>query len=238
MDPLILLLVVLGSYLIGAISVARIATRLLPSKPAPVDKAVPIQVPGTDETFEYTSVGATSIGMQHGGRTGCLVGILDMAKIAIPVLVLRIGYPDQPYFLVSAVFGMIGHIWPVYYRFRGGRGFSSIYGGFLAIDPLGAVATSVAGLVGGIFILRNFALAYFLGLWLMIPWFWLTTKQLPFVAYALAVNVLYILGSIPEIRQMRKFSKSAFTSLRASMEPWPMGKAILRMTDRMGIRIT
>lgn len=237
MDSRIALAVALGAYLLGAISFTRIALRILGSNSSTADAAVPIPVPGSEDTFHYTSVGATAIGMHHGGRVGCLVGILDMAKIALPVLALRVWQPDQPYFLLAAVFGMVGHIWPVYYRFRGGRGFSSIYGGFLAIDPLGAIVTSIGGLLGGIFVLRNFALAYFLGMWLMIPWLWFSTRQLPYLLYGLAVNVLYILGSIPELRQMRKLRKEAFSSLRASMEPWPMGKAILKMTDRAGIRI-
>jgi len=48
--------------------------------------------------------------------------VLDMLKITIPTLVFKHVYPDTPYFLITAATGMIGHVWPLYHGFKGGRG--------------------------------------------------------------------------------------------------------------------
>ena len=60
--------------------------------------------------------------MQVGTRYGCLTAILDIAKVAIPALIFKLWQPETPYFLVTALFGLIGHDWPIYHRFKGGRG--------------------------------------------------------------------------------------------------------------------
>jgi len=43
-----------------------------------------------------------------------------MAKVAIPTLVFKLLYPQDPYLLIAAAAGMVGHIWPVFNRFKGG----------------------------------------------------------------------------------------------------------------------
>jgi len=43
--------------------------------------------------------------MTLGRRFGCLTALLDMAKVAIPVLAFRLWAPDQPYYLIVAADG-------------------------------------------------------------------------------------------------------------------------------------
>lgn len=88
----------------------------------------------------------------------------------MPLFLLRAWFPDQPYFLVMGVAGLVGHNWPVYHRFRGGRGFSVIFGSFAVIDWLGALATTTVGMLLGMVVAGNPFVAYVSWLWLMIPW--------------------------------------------------------------------
>jgi glycerol-3-phosphate acyltransferase PlsY len=65
-----------------------------------------------------------------------------MLKVAIPTLIVRLWQPDEAYYLVLAGAGVVGHAWPVYHRFRGGRGESPILGGLLVIEALGLLLTT------------------------------------------------------------------------------------------------
>jgi len=51
---------------------------------------------------------------------------------------------------------VVGHIWPVWHRFRGGRGLAPIYATVLVIDWLGMFVTSIIGMAFGLFVVRSF----------------------------------------------------------------------------------
>ena len=101
--------------------------------------------------------------MHLGARYGCLVGILDILKAAIPSLVFKLWMPDAPYYLLAAALAVVGHNWPIYYRFQGGSGLSPSYGGMLVVDWLGVVVTNILGLAGDL-VIRNPLLSS--GIWL------------------------------------------------------------------------
>jgi glycerol-3-phosphate acyltransferase PlsY len=237
MSIIISILSAVGGYLIGAISFSRIAGKILAPEKNFVDLEIPSQ--GTDETHRVVGIGASNLGMILGEKVGCIVGLIDMAKIFVPTLILKLVYPEQPYHLIAATTGMIGHNWPVYYRFKGGHGISSIYGGLLAIDWLGAIITPTAGLIFGLFVLRDFMFAYLSGTWLLIPWLWFRTHDFAHLLYGIAVNIIFILAMIPEIKQAKKHAgiRQEKADLRTAMDQWPMGRSILKLTDRLKISI-
>ena len=55
------------------------------------------------------------------------------SKALIPTLVLLIVYPDSAAYAVAAVAVMVGHVWPVWWRFEGGRGQAVLLGASVAI---------------------------------------------------------------------------------------------------------
>ena len=117
----------------------------------------------------------------------------------MPTLVVRLLWPDDSYHLLVAVAVMVGHNYPVFYRFKGGRGQSPLYGGLLAVDWIALPATTIVGVVVGLFVMRDMLVAYSLGQWLLIPWFaWRAGP--PEVAYAVMINLLYTVAMIPELR--------------------------------------
>ncbi len=162
-----------------------------------------------------------------------------MGKVFVPTLVLRLLYPDQPYFLIAASFGTVGHNWPIYYRFKGGHGYSTAYGGALAVDWLGAILSSLAGFVMGLFVLKSFLFVFVGGLLFLIPWFWFTKHDLWYVAYAVILNVSFILALVPDIRTIMKIQKDLprKPTLREDMQSNPMGRGLLRMADKMNWKI-
>ncbi len=94
------------------------------------------------------NIGATNVARVFGWRIAVPVLVLDMAKGLGPVLLARVLWPELwPWFggIVGAV-AFIGHCWPVYLEFRGGKGVATGAGAFFGLAPL---PTAIAGLVWG-----------------------------------------------------------------------------------------
>jgi len=122
-----LLLIVLMSYLLGAIPVAYIVARL-----------------NSVNIFEVGSgnMGTTNVIRAVGPRMGVLVLLLDMVKGLIAIVAARFILPDNPDLatVVAAIASIIGHNWSVFARIvtgrlRGGKGAATALGTFLIIAP-------------------------------------------------------------------------------------------------------
>ena len=123
---LILLLVALASYLLGSILFGLVITRAL----------------GLGDLRQIGSgnIGATNV-LRTGNRAAAAATlILDAAKGAVAVLLARawVG-PDAAQ--VAALFAFLGHLYPVWLQFRGGKGVATFLGTLLALAwPVGLAA--------------------------------------------------------------------------------------------------
>jgi glycerol-3-phosphate acyltransferase PlsY len=234
MNVSIALLAALAGYLCGSISSARLVTRVF--APQADISRTEIGLSGSDEKVVSDFVSATTVSMHLGTRLGFLTVVLDMLKIVIPTLVFKRLWPETSYFLIVATTAMIGHIWPLYHGFKGGRGLSAVYGGMFAIDWIGVFATSLGGMVFGLFVVRDFLVAYMAGLWFIIPWLLFRTHDLGHLAYGIAVNLIFLLAMIPEMRQYVKFRREGQGGdLSEVMQMTGMGRGIYRMGRRFGV---
>ena len=233
MEPSLVLLAAAVGYFVGAISFTRVVAHFV--APA-ADFSRTTYAAGDGQTLSVTSVNATSLALRAGPKAGMLAGLLDVFKIFIPTLAFRLWCPDPPYYLIVAAAGMAGHVWPVYYRFRGGRGISQVYGGMLAIDPLGALVCAIAGPIIGM-LLRDTYITFAGGMLLLIPWLWFTTHDWRFAAWAIIVNLIFIVASVPDIREYLRIRRSggSMPSFEETMGTTPMGKGLYRMGRKMRI---
>jgi glycerol-3-phosphate acyltransferase PlsY len=234
MNLMIALLAAAVGYLCGSISFARLVGKLT----APQEDVTgwEIDVPGSGETFQVQAVSATTVSMKIGPRFGCMTSILDMLKVTIPALAFKYLYPETPYFLILATMGMIGHVWPVYHRFKGGRGLSPLYGGMLVFDWLGIFVTALSGMLCGLLVLRDVLAAYMAGLWFLIPWLWFRTHDVWYLAFGVAVNIVFILAMLPELKQyieIRRERKDI--DLSEMMQHPDMGRGMLKLAKRLGL---
>ena len=222
----------IAGYLFGAISFTRIITHLI----APETDLENVKLPNPDGTEgeRLLTIGATTAALKLGSRAGCLIGMLDILKAFLPTFAFRAWYPDQYYFLIVALFAVIGHNWPVYYRFRGGGGMSTALGGFLAVDWLGTLVANVLGMLLGFAVVRDIFFAYVGWTWLMIPWLWIRTRNPVFAIYALSVNLAFFLALIPEIRRYLEARKRGPVDMQQGMEATPMGRHMLKMARMLG----
>lgn len=234
MNWLIALLAAVVGYLCGSISFARIVVGIA----APGEEITGMEFEDADsgETYHVAAVSGTAVSMKLGAKYGSLTGLLDMLKVTIPTLAFRFGFPEAPYFLLTAAMGLVGHNWPLYHRFKGGRGISPIYGGMLATDWVGSLVTAFGGMIVGLVVLRNLMLSFSAGLWLMIPWLWIRTHDLAHVAYAVFINVIYSVAMIPEFRRAIDYSRRGVqVDFSRSMESIPMARMLKKMVNRVGL---
>jgi acyl-phosphate glycerol 3-phosphate acyltransferase len=87
------------------------------------------------------NIGATNVGRVLGRRFGLLVFVLDFAKGAVPVLAaLRVpapeGWPPDALPAAAGVAAFLGHLFPVFLRFRGGKGVATAAGVFAVLVPV------------------------------------------------------------------------------------------------------
>lgn len=226
---------VLVGYLAGSISSARIVSALA-APGAQVPDVTELTLEGSDQVFQLGTISASSVSAQHGSRLGFLTYVLDMTKVAVPVALCRTLLPGTPYFLLLAAAAVAGHIWPVYHRFKGGRGLSAIYGSLLVIDWIGMLIAAVGGMLVGLFALRSVLLAYTLGPWLVVPWLWWRTGDPAHVAFGIAGAAMFTVSIIPEIRQWRRISKEEkWDDYQAVMQLSGMGRGILKMAKKIGV---
>jgi acyl-phosphate glycerol 3-phosphate acyltransferase len=127
--PSILVLVgVLLSYLLGAVPFGYLVARA---------RGVDIFAAGSG------NIGATNVGRVLGRKLGVLVFLLDFLKGVIPTLVMSQVF-DVTAGVGAGLAAFLGHLFPVYLRFRGGKGVAT---GFGVVAVLLPVPTLVAALV-------------------------------------------------------------------------------------------
>jgi hypothetical protein len=74
------------------------------------------------------------------------------------------------------------------------------------------------------------------GVWLMIPWLWVRTRDPAYVAYAVFVNIMFTVAMIPDIRGIRdRRRRGVEGDFAGAMEATPMGRMIKKMANRVGL---
>jgi glycerol-3-phosphate acyltransferase PlsY len=191
-------------YLIGTFSFARLLGRMVLPGADLTETRYPVA--GTDETWTYRGVSATSLLRRAGARWFLAVLVLDAAKAFVPTLAFRLA-GDEAAAATVAVAVIAGHVWPMWWRFVGGRGQACLLGALLAIDPLSLVAAVLAGLVVGLVVFTSVYAARNMGPVFLVPWFWATDGVGPWLWFAVAVNVVYwaaVRGDLAEERRARR----------------------------------
>jgi glycerol-3-phosphate acyltransferase PlsY len=232
MELLLFLVVAIVSYLIGSISFSRIVSKMV-DPDVDLDS---VDLPAADGgTHRLHMVGATTASVKLGPKVGCMIGILDILKGFLPVLALKLVFPNDFYHLVSAVFVVVGHNFPIFYKFKGGVGISSIYGGFFVVDFWGIVISTLVSLIFGFFVIRDMIVAYVSGVWLMLIWLVIFKGDWPHIIYGIGINVIFILGFIPEIKAYISQKQRGEIDMQETMRITPMGRGMLKIMNFFGV---
>jgi glycerol-3-phosphate acyltransferase PlsY len=137
MQALFVFVALLGAYLIGSLSFAVIVSHLM----------------GLDDPRSYGSKnpGATNV-LRSGNKAAAVITLaLDALKGYVPVLLVLVFGPRFGLGETSAAFAglaaFLGHLWPVFFRFQGGKGVATAAGALLAINPWLGAATLLTWLI-------------------------------------------------------------------------------------------
>ena len=163
-DASVVVLLVLGGYLVGSLSFAVIVRRVM----------------GLDDPRTYGSQnpGATNV-LRSGNKKAAIATLLfDALKGYLPVLMVKLygpdfGLGDRAVALV-AISAFIGHLWPVFFAFKGGKGVATAAGILFGVEPLLGAAV--------------------MGTWLIVAFFF-RYSSLAALAAALFAPAYYLFGN-------------------------------------------
>ena len=127
------LAVLLGAYLIGSLSSAVVLCKIA-GLPDP-------------RTQGSGNPGATNVLRFGGKKLAATVLIIDVLKGVIPVVIGRLLGFDTGILAAIALLAFLGHLYPVFFQFKGGKGVATALGAFLALCPLLALAGLLTWLV-------------------------------------------------------------------------------------------
>ena len=127
------LLALVAAYLIGAIPVGFIVARLFGE--------TDIRRAGSG------NIGATNVLRTLGALAAVVTLLGDIAKGYLAVSVARALGPAPWGGAAGAVLAVVGHCWPVFLGFRGGKGVATSFGAFLALAPLATLPAALVWIV-------------------------------------------------------------------------------------------
>lgn len=114
------LLTALGAYLLGCSNLALYLAKW---------KNVDLRAGGSG------NLGASNATAMIGWRAGIAVALHDIGKSALAVFLAKLLFPETAWIgAVAGVASVLGHIFPFYLKFKGGKGFASFYGMTLALS--------------------------------------------------------------------------------------------------------
>ena len=127
---MILTVLIIAAYLIGAIPTGVILTRL---------------VGGEDiRNAGSGNIGATNVYRVAGRKLGIITLVGDCLKGVIPLLIAQQGFNlTETGIALVALAAFIGHCYPVYLGFKGGKGVATALGIFLVLSPLSVLCLLV-----------------------------------------------------------------------------------------------
>lgn len=86
------------------------------------------------------NVGGTNALRTAGWRIGITVTLIDVVKGVLAVWLMRLYNPESGWVAAAVLAAVLGHCYPVWLKFRGGKGVATGFGAFLVIAPLSALA--------------------------------------------------------------------------------------------------
>ena len=112
------LFITLSSYLLGSIPFGFLLTKIFLKK-------------------DIRDIGSGNIGATNALRTGnkplgYATLVLDIAKAVLPVLYVKFNYPD--YVFIASLSAFLGHVFPVWLKFKGGKGVATYVGILFSIN--------------------------------------------------------------------------------------------------------
>ncbi len=169
------ILIPLAAYLIGSVSAAIIVCRLM-------------KLPDPRSTGSGNP-GATNV-LRVGGKTAAAITLAgDALKGFIPVFIAARLEATPLIVGLTALAAVLGHLFPVFFQFKGGKGVATSFGAIFGLAWLAGLLTLTTWLAVSL-IFRMSSVAALVSLSLMPLYIWITTKSVPLVICGAVITVL------------------------------------------------
>jgi glycerol-3-phosphate acyltransferase PlsY len=123
------LILVLLAYLLGSLPTALVLVRLMTGED--------VRRKGSG------NVGGTNALRAAGWKAGVAVTLIDVGKGALAVILMQRYNPESVWVAAAMLAVVVGHCYPVWLKFRGGKGVAAGFGAFVVLAPLSALAALV-----------------------------------------------------------------------------------------------
>lgn len=127
-------LILVASYLLGSIPFGLLISRW--------GKGIDPRSSGSG------NIGATNVFRTAGRKEGALTLLGDLGKGYFAVFLASILVGEEPWRLGAGLAAIVGHLFPIFLKFRGGKGVATSFGVLLAIHPLIAICTFALWVAG------------------------------------------------------------------------------------------
>jgi acyl phosphate:glycerol-3-phosphate acyltransferase len=169
--------VVLLAYLIGSIPFALILSRRW--------SVADLRLVGSG------NVGAANVMRASGVKAGVLVALLDMSKGAAGVLIAQQVRADAVAPALAGLAAIVGHIYPIWIRFRGGKGVATACGVFVVLAPL-AVPPALALFLAIVWLTKYISLGSIVASIALPPLAYFTGSSTPSVLAACGASAIIV----------------------------------------------
>jgi glycerol-3-phosphate acyltransferase PlsY len=181
-----ILSIIIG-YILGSIPTAYIVSR--------IRKGIDVRNVGSG------NMGAANVMREIGAHEGAFVGLIDIAKGAGAILIAQALNVPELWVFGAGFAALVGHNFPVFAGFRGGRGSATIIGIFLVLAPKAMLVTLVIVAIP-FFTTRKFSAAILIGFALLPLFIWLLEGSLMLVRYALVIDLFMLVRNLFGIKQV------------------------------------
>lgn len=169
-------------YLLGSISPAALISKI---------KKINLRKSGT------RNLGATNTTLVLGKKFGAIVMLFDIAKGALSVIIAKLLFKEIALItgLLAGCASVLGHMFPFYMKFRGGKGLAAYGGMILAFDPLIFLILLVIGLICAF--VFNYGIALTASAATLFPFavavrYFHSASLIPLVAMAAVISIVLI----------------------------------------------
>ena len=181
-------LVIVTAYLIGSVPFALLMARRW--------SAADLRMVGSG------NIGAANVMRVSGVTAGVLVALLDMAKGAASVWLAERFTTDTTVPAAAGLAAIVGHIYPVWLRFRGGKGVATTCGVFSVLTPI-AIPPAIVIFVAAAWLTKYISLGSILASLALAPLVYLTGGTDPAVGAASVAAALIIFRHRANVGRLR-----------------------------------
>ena len=183
-----MIVVIIAAYLLGSIPFALLMARWW--------GATDLRRAGSG------NLGAANVMRTAGVRAGVVVVLLDMLKGAASVILAERLSANASAPALAGLAAVVGHIYPIWLRFRGGKGVATACGVFAILTPI-AVPPALAIFVAAVWCTKYISLGSVLASIALPPLAYAAGAQVPAVAAAVAASVIIVFRHRSNVSRLR-----------------------------------